>query len=74
MLLQLLLISIVLISFALAGLAIKMFFIKGAEFKKTCGSVDPKTGQKIGCTCGNEDGGGSCENKERYNFETVKID
>ncbi len=58
---KLLLISAVLIGIAIAGIAIKMFLQKDGEFKKQCGSTDPATGQKIGCTCGG--GEGSCENK-----------
>jgi hypothetical protein len=52
--------AIVLIGIAVLGIAIKMFFIKGSSFTKTCGSVDPKTGKKIACTCGSE---GDCDNK-----------
>lgn len=57
--------AILLIGIAVLGIAIKMFFIKGSTFTKTCGSVDPKTGQKVACTCG-DDGGGkktNCDNK-----------
>jgi hypothetical protein len=65
MLLQLIVISIVLIAIALAGLAIKMFFIKDGEFKKQCSSIDPNTGMRLGCTC-KSDEKIKCEN------ETVK--
>lgn len=57
--------AIILIALAILGLAIKMFFIKDSTFTKTCGSVDPKTGKKVACTCG-DDGGGNrpvCDNK-----------
>lgn len=50
--LQLLVISIVLIGLAVAGIAIKMFLKKGGEFQKSCGSVDPSTGKRVACTCG----------------------
>jgi hypothetical protein len=63
MLLKILLIAIVLVGLAFAGFAIKMFFVKGAEFKKQCASVDPATGQRMGCSCGHGNGGESCENK-----------
>ncbi|HRZ42249.1 MAG TPA: hypothetical protein P5228_06055 [Bacteroidales bacterium] len=62
----LILFAIVLVAIAFAGIAIKMFFIRGAEFKKTCGSsVDPKTGKPMACSCGsNGEGEGShCDNK-----------
>jgi len=63
MALKLILISVILIGIALLGIAIKMFLKKGGEFKKSCSSVDPATGKRIGCTCGDGDGGASCENK-----------
>jgi hypothetical protein len=59
--LKLILLSIVLIAIAFAGFAVKMFLIKGGEFKKQCSSVDPLTGKRIGCTCGNE-GESTCNN------------
>ncbi len=62
MILKLLLITIVLVAIALAGIAIKMFIIKGGEFKKQCSSVDPNTGQRLGCSCGGA-GDGSCRNE-----------
>jgi hypothetical protein len=58
---KLILLSIVLIGTAIAGLAVKMFFIKGAEFKKSCSSASPKGG-KMGCACGGE---GSCERSNK---------
>jgi hypothetical protein len=62
-LLQVFIIAIILLGLAFAGFAIKMFFIKGAEFKKQCSSVDPTTGQRMACGCGDGDGGEACENK-----------
>ena len=62
MLLNVLIISIILIGLAFAGFAIKMFFSKTGEFKKSCSSVDPATGKPYGCSCGSGDGGESCEN------------
>lgn len=61
MILKLLLITIVLVAIALAGIAIKMFVLKGGEFKKQCSSVDPTTGQRLGCSCGGT-GDGACRN------------
>ncbi len=61
--LKVILITVVLLALAIAGIAIKMFLKKGGEFKKQCSSVDPDTGERIGCTCGKSDGGSSCENK-----------
>jgi hypothetical protein len=63
MLLQVLIISIILVGAAFAGFAIKMFFSRTAEFKKSCASIDPSTGKPYGCSCGSGDGGESCENK-----------
>jgi hypothetical protein len=65
MLFQVLLISIILVGLAFAGFAIKMFFNKNAEFKKSCASIDPATGSPYGCSCGNGDGGESCENSRQ---------
>ncbi|MHC1775823.1 MAG: hypothetical protein AB9834_10460 [Lentimicrobium sp.] len=64
MMIKVILIAIVLVGISIAGIAVKMFFIKGSEFKKSCGSVDPSTGKKIGCTCSTEGApAGSCDNK-----------
>lgn len=65
MILKLLLITVILVAIALAGIAIKMFVLKGGEFKKQCSSVDPYTGKKLGCSCG--EGSGTCRN------DTVKL-
>lgn len=62
--LKVILITIVLIALAIAGIAIKMFVLKGGEFKKHCGSVDPKTGQKVPCTCGKPEHE-QCKNKKK---------
>jgi len=69
MFLKILLISIVFLALAFAGFAIKMFVKKDGEFKKSCSSVHPKTGERLSCVCGG-DGDGSCENK---NQEEPKI-
>lgn len=62
MVLKLFLITIILVGIALAAIAIKMFVLKGGEFKKQCSSVDPTTGQRLGCSC--ESGGkGTCRNE-----------
>ena len=57
--LKLIFVAIVLLGLAFAGIAIKMFFVKGATFTKSCSSADPTTGQRMGCGCGGES---SCEN------------
>jgi hypothetical protein len=63
MILNVLLISILFIGLAFAGFAIKILLKKNGEFKKSCSSVDPHSGERYGCSCGNSDGGESCENK-----------
>ena len=70
--LKILLLAVVLLGFAFAGFAVKMFFKKDGEFKKQCSSVNPKTGQPFGCVCGGE-GDGSCENKDKVNELKLKI-
>ncbi len=59
---------------AFAGFAVKMFFKKDGEFKKSCSSIDPTTGKYLGCSCGKSDEGTSCENKKRFTIKTVEID
>lgn len=71
--LQIIIITIILLALAFAGFAVKMFFHKDGEFKKTCGSVDPTTGTKIGCSCGNAEGGKSCDNKNQMRFQAIEI-
>ncbi|MBW6490878.1 MAG: hypothetical protein K0B15_06735 [Lentimicrobium sp.] len=62
MILKVLLLAVVIIGFSIAGIAIKMFLKKGGEFKKSCSSVDPNTGQRLGCTCGKSEGV-ACDNE-----------
>ncbi len=62
MILKVLLLAIVILGLSFSGIAIKMFLKKGGEFKKSCSSVDPNTGQRLGCTCGGHESV-SCDNK-----------
>lgn len=64
--LQLILITIVLVGLAIGGIAIKMFLKKDGEFKKSCGSVDPTTGQRVECTCGKPSDEVCDNNKQHY--------
>lgn len=59
---KIILLSILIIGIAIAAIAIKLFVKKEGEFKKSCSSVDPETGKRIGCSCGHGDGGDHCEN------------
>jgi len=61
MYLKLILLAIVIVGLAFAGIAIKMFFQKNGEFKKQCSSTDVH-GNRLGCGCG---GGGSCERTDK---------
>lgn len=63
---KLFILAILLLGIAVLGIAIKMFFIKGSTFTKTCGSVDPITGKKVACTCGAEGNGriSNCDNEK----------
>ncbi|MCD4745472.1 MAG: hypothetical protein K8R58_04165 [Bacteroidales bacterium] len=65
MFLKIIIISAILIGFAVLAIAIKMFVLKGGEFKKQCGSVDPKTGKRISCTCGEHGNSAECHNKSK---------
>lgn len=62
---KLILITAVLIAFAIAAIAIKMFVQKGGQFTKSCSSVDMETGEKIGCVCGDGDPK-TCVNYEKH--------
>jgi hypothetical protein len=59
--LKLIFVATILLGVAFAGLAIKMFFFKDAEFSKSCSSVDPATGKRMSCGCGGDESS-SCEN------------
>jgi hypothetical protein len=64
--LKVIIISVLLIGIAIAGIAIKMFLQKGGQFTKSCSSVDTTTGEQIGCTCGNQGDEKSCVNYEKH--------
>jgi hypothetical protein len=63
MLLNILIVSILLVGLAFAGFAIKILLKKNGEFKKSCSSIDPATGDPYGCSCGNAEAGEECRNK-----------
>lgn len=65
--LKVLLLTIILLSLAFAGIAIKMFLKKRGQFEKRCSSVDARTGERMACGCGQGDGGPDCENKRKDN-------
>ena len=66
MVLKLILISVVLVGAAIALIGIKMFFIKGAVFTKTCSSdIETSDGTSLGCTC-EKNPGHVCENFEEH--------
>jgi hypothetical protein len=69
---KILLITVVFLALAFAGFAVKMFFKKDGEFKKQCSTVDPKTGQPLGCSCGGK-GDGSCRNEDEETSSKIKI-
>ncbi len=62
MFLKIILLTIVIVGLAFAGIAIKMFVQKNGEFKKQCSSVDAQ-GNRMGCGCGG--GEGSCERTDK---------
>ncbi|MCL2682554.1 MAG: hypothetical protein FWE63_03580 [Bacteroidales bacterium] len=51
---QLFLLTVGILTLALAGIAIKMFVKKGGEFKKQCATIEFESGEKIGCVCDSE--------------------
>jgi hypothetical protein len=54
MFLKLFIVTVFFLAVAFAGFAVKMFFIKGAYFKKQCSSSikNPKTGKPLSCASG----------------------
>jgi hypothetical protein len=66
---KILLISIVLIGLAFAGIAIKMLIQKKGQFKKSCSSFESASGEKVGCVCVGEDDPQSCVNFEKHHPE-----
>ncbi len=54
------------VGLAFAFIGIKMFLQKGGMFTKSCSTVDTSTGEKIGCTCGNNGDEKSCVNYEKH--------
>lgn len=65
--LKVLLLTILLIGLAFAGIAIKMFLKKGGQFEKKCSSTDIKTGERLACSCGHGEGGPDCRNIKQDN-------
>jgi hypothetical protein len=60
------LLAVAIVGISVAAIAIKMFMVKGGEFKKVCGSIDPETGKTIPCTCksGEDFSAEACDNTE----------
>jgi len=69
---KILLITVVFLALAFAGFAVKMFFQKNGEFKKQCSTVDPKTGQSLGCSCGGT-GDGSCHSEDEEPASKIDV-
>jgi hypothetical protein len=71
--LKLLIVTIIVVALAIGLIAIKMFVKKGGEFKKSCSSVDPDTGERFGCTCGKSKGE-TCENKSGSHQHEIEFE
>ena len=69
---KILVITIVFLALAFAGFAVKMFFKRGGEFKIQCSTVDPRTGQPLGCSCSGN-GDGSCRNEDDESSSKISI-
>lgn len=59
-------ITAILLFLSFCFIGIKMFLKKGGEFKKQCSSVDPLTGERIGCSCGKKSVYDECKSPKRY--------
>jgi len=75
MFLKLLIITVVLLAAAFAGIGIKMFVKKDGEFKKQCSTIDPQTGKNLGCSCEGAPGDGRCrkDNEKEHHHESPII-
>ncbi|MDD3875081.1 MAG: hypothetical protein PHT69_00510 [Bacteroidales bacterium] len=62
--LKILILSVLLVAFAVAALGVKMFFKKDGQFTKTCASMD-SNGKKVPCSC-KASGEDKCENYEAH--------
>ena len=71
--LKLIIIVVILLAIAFAGIAVKMFFKKGGEFKKQCASMDPHAGKPMGCVCDGDGSGSTCENRLKKEIKTLEI-
>ncbi len=69
---KLVLLAIIILAVAVAGIAIKLLVKKDGEFKKSCSSVDSKTGKPGDCVCGgSEEDPSNCQNfKKHHGKET----
>jgi hypothetical protein len=66
--------AILVLGLAVAGIAVKMFVKKDGEFRKSCSSINPETGERYGCTCGKSESE-ACENKpnrDEVEFEEIR--
>lgn len=67
------LLALILLALAVAGIAIKLIVKKDGEFKKTCSSIDAKTGKPLDCVCGgSEKDPARCENYIRHHGEETE--
>ena len=60
-----LLLALAVVALLMAGLGVKMIFLKRGEFKRHCASVDPYTGERSGCVCGKK-ALDTCKSGPRY--------
>ena len=72
--LQIIILAVILMGIAFAGFAIKILIQKDGEFKKSCSSVHPTTGERLGCVCGHGDGSEECENKDEVKVAAIKVE
>lgn len=69
---KVLLLAIGLLGIAIAAIAVKMFVIEGATFKKSCSSANPDPKKRIGCTCGENTPGQMCDKYEEHHGVNAK--
>ena len=63
--LTVLVVAVLMVGLAFAGLAIKLLVKKNGEFKRHCTSTDPYTGKQHGCVC-SALAQANCNNKTKF--------
>ena len=61
-------ITVLLLLICLVFFGVKIILKKNGEFKRSCSSVDPLTGEKTFCSCSNKSVYNDCKKGDKYNI------